>query len=332
MLKDISQRTGYSVSTVSRALDDSELISNKTKIIIQKVAREMGYNVKKRVDQNTKNRLVGIVVPDISNYFFSCIVQGVNTYFQKTDFGVIIFETGGGVYEEKVVLKKALRMDIEGLIIFPSGREVEHIRALDERELPIVIIGSEIKGFNVVDTDNKKGAYLVTNHLISLGHSRIGLISGRLENNSRIARLEGYKQALMEHNIPFDKKLVWEGSATKEFGYECTLGFLKANDRPTGIVSQNDLVALGAMTAAEESGLRVPQDLAIAGYDDTLLAKVVRPALTSVVQPKMEMGDIASKIIEDIITGKQNEKTKIIIAPRLIIRDSTMEKTNGINN
>lgn len=324
VLMDISRETGYSVSTVSRALDNSPLISKDTKQKIHKVAVRMNYDFNKKQQPAYSCRLVGVVIPDISNYFFSCIVQGINAYFRGSEFAVVLFETGANEYEEDVAIKKAVKMQMSGLIVFSSHKELDYLKEVDAEKMPVVVIGSEDQGINVIDTDNKRGAYLATRHLLSLGHSRIGVISGRLESKSRLARLEGYKEALIESGIPYNHELLWEGSATKNFGYSCALEFLQQDGAPSAVITQNDLVAFGVMVAAEELGVKIPQQLAVVGYDNTLLASAVTPHLTSVIQPQVEMGQIAAEIIEQLVSGKKTDKSKIVIAPRLIIRESTI--------
>ena len=331
VLRDISEKTGYSVSTVSRALEDSPLISRNTKQIIHRAAVEMNYSFGKKQQPAHPYKMVGVIIPDITNYFFSCIVQGINAYYQRSSFIVVIFETGGGDYEEDTAIKKAVDMQMSGLIVFSSHKELDYLKEVNETKMPIVVIGSEDKGINLIDTDNKRGAYLATKHLLSLGHSRIGVASGRLENKSRIARLEGYKEALIESGIQYDPELLWEGSATKNFGYSCALEFLRGGAPPSAVITQNDLVALGVMTAAKELGVKVPEQLAVVGYDNTLLATTVTPQLTSVMQPQAEMGHIAAEIIERLASGEKTDKLKVVIAPKLIIRESTVG-ANVYNN
>ena len=321
---DISKETGYSVSTVSRALDNSPLISKNTKRIIRRAAVMMNYDFNKKQQPEHPYRLLGAVIPDISNYFFSSIVQGINAYFRGSEFVVVLFETGGGEYEEDAAIKKAVAMQMSGLIVFSSHKELDYLKEVDAVKMPVVVIGSEDQGINVIDTDNKKGAYLATKHLLSLGHLRIGVISGHLESKSRLARLEGYKEALIENGIPYNPELLWEGNATKNFGYSCALEFLQKDGAPSAVITQNDLVAFGVMTAAEELKVKIPQQLAVVGYDNTLLASAVTPHLTSVMQPQTEMGQIAAEIIEQLVSGKKKDKSKIVIAPRLIIRESTI--------
>ncbi|MDR0448263.1 MAG: LacI family transcriptional regulator [Treponema sp.] len=323
-LRDISEETGYSVSTVSRALDNSPLISRNTRQIIRKVAIKMNYDFHNKQQLKHSCKMVGVIIPDISNYFFSCIVQGINAYYRGSDFVVVLFDTGGGEYEENVAIKKALSMEMSGLIVFSGRKELDYLKEIDAVKMPVVVIGSEDQGINVIDTDNKKGAYLATKHLLSLGHTHIGVVSGHLESKSRLARLEGYKEALVESGILYNPELVWEGSATKNFGYSCALEFLQKDAAPSAVITQNDMVALGVMAAAEELGVKIPDQLAVVGYDNTLLAAAVTPHLTSVMQPQVEMGHIAAEIIEELVSGKKTDKSKIVITPRLIIRESTI--------
>ena len=323
VLKDISEKTGFSISTISRALDDSPLISEETKSRIRRAAIDMNYDFGKK--QSTHQyKMIGVIIPDISNYFFSSIIQGINTYFQRSEFVVVLFETRGCDYEEDIAIKKAISMQMSGLIVFSSHKEMDYLKEVDSTKLPIVVIGSEEKGINVIDTDNKKGAYLATRHLLSLGHSRIGIVSGHLESKSRLARLEGYKEALIEREIPFDSQLLWEGSATKSFGYNCALEFLRSDTPPTAVITQNDLVALGVISAAKELKVQIPEQLSVVGYDNTLLATTISPTLTSVMQPQAEMGHIAAEMIEQLVNEKKTDKSKVVIAPKLIIRESTV--------
>ena len=323
-LKDIAEKTGFSISTVSRALDDNQRISRQTKLAIRRAAVEMNYDFNKRKQLAYSYRLIGVIIPDISNYFFASIVQGINSYFRKSEFVTSLFETGGGEYEEDVAINKAFELRMSGLIVFSGKKDLGYLKEIDSTKIPVVVIGSEDYGINVIDTDNKKGAYLATKHLLSLGHTRIGVVSGRLESKSRLARLEGYKKALVENEIRYDPALVWEGSASKDFGYDCALAFLNGDEPPSAVITQNDLVALGVISSAKELGVQIPQQLAVVGYDNTLLATTTTPPLTSVMQPQSEMGEIAADLIEQLVTGKKTDKSKVVIAPKLIIRESTV--------
>lgn len=330
-LKEIAQRAGVSVATVSRALNDNPLIKHETKQLIYKIARELDYELPifPRSLVDGKSKLIGLVVPDISNPFFSDIAKGAENKLKKDGYSLVLCNSDGELYEEKLCIKQLRRHNVDGLIFFPSTSDDKHLQQLVEQGVPVVLVGSDIQGFNVVKSDDEKGAYKATQHLIGLGHKRIAFISGRIEVSGRIERYNGYKKALLDSSIRFDEDLVIQGSVKRQHGYQATHDLFKLKDPPTAILTQNDIIAIGAMLALEELGKKVPKDIALVGYDDTILAGITRPMLTSVAQPKYEMGHLAAeqliKIIEESHDAK-DEKTKIILQPNLVIRESTIVK------
>ncbi len=221
---------------------------------------------------------------------------------------------------------------IDGLILMAAEVEedknfFQHLSGLVNSGLPVVLCDRKTDHLLVdqVRVDSVKGAYLATHHLIDLGHNRIGFINGSSKVLAGLERLKGYQKALIEHHILVDKNLISEEGFNQEGGYRSMQKFLKMRQRPTAIFAANDVIAFGAILAIREVKLKIPEKIAIVGFDDIELASVVSPGLTTVAQPKEEQGKIAaSLLLERINKTGPREPQKILLEPRLVVRESTI--------
>lgn len=335
-LKDIAKAAGVSSATVSRALNDSPLIKDETKQNVRRIAREMNYElpISPRSLVDGKSWLVGLIVPDMSNLFFSEIAKGIERRLRQDGYSLILYNTDGELYQEKAGIKNMRKYNVDGVICFPSTAEDQHLRSLMDQGIPVVLLDSKLPGFTVVRSDNEKGAYYAVQHLIRLGHRRIAFLSGRMEVSGRLDRYQGYRKALLDNSIAVDESLLIQGSVKRQHGYDSTKKLMQLSQPPTAIMTQNDVIALGALTALDELGYKVPEDIALVGYDDTVFASVTRPTLTSVAQPKYEMGYLAAEHLLRLIDHDQDsweKPTKVVLQPNLVIRDSTIVKSKGSN-
>jgi LacI family transcriptional regulator len=199
-----------------------------------------------------------------------------------------------------------------------------YLNTLRDQNYPYVLIdqADPANKSNVVDATNRQGAYDATRYLCELGHTRIACITGLLEMNSAAERLEGYKAALSDCKLPYREELVIQGDFWQKRAYEGTKSLLKSRHRPTAIFASNDLSALGAMEAAREANIRIPDDLSIVGFDDIPQSSIVFPKLTTVQQPLQEMGRVATKLLLDQIENPTQLPRRITLVTQLIIRDS----------
>ncbi len=331
-IKDIAKAAGVSHSTVSRALSDSPLVKAETKARIQRLAREMGYSPDARARSLVmgQTRTVGVVVTTIVDPFVTEVVQGIESTAHDHDYTVLLCSSNA-VPEREIAAVEMLRSKrVDGVIVTSSRVGALYLDHLERIGVPIVLINShsEYSGRYTysVSVDNQHGGHLVTSHLIQLGHRRIAYISRPSDFRSDRERLAGYRQALTEAGMPFDPALVVPGTGRTGGGERALPVLLGLDEPPTAVFCYNDLTAIGLLRAAREAGLAVPHDLAVVGFDDILLASYVFPPLTTIAQPKAEMGQRAMQMALALMKTKDPAEegiSDIIVKGQLIVRESS---------
>ncbi len=327
-IKDIAKKAGVSYATVSRALNNRPEVSEKTRREIQRLAAEMGYkpNAIARGLVTKETFTLGLIIPDITNPFFPEVARGVEEAASDAGYSVFLCNTNWDVKKEKTYIELLEEKRVDGLILASVCEDEKSLRDLIDREVPVVLINRvpEQVSINYVAIDNIKGAQQAVEHLISLGHRRIAYVGGLKQVESTRERLQGYRLALAIHDIPFKEELVRYGTFKKESGYESALALLSLPQPPTAIFAVNDILALGVIHAIKDKGLKVPDDVAVVGFDDIPFAAYAEVNLTTVAQPKYTMGEMAAKIlIDEIRKGPSPEKKYIVLPPTLVIRASS---------
>ena len=326
-IKDIARLANVSIATVSKVINNkTEGISEETKNRILQLIKETGYqpNAIARSLVTKKTKTIGLIVPDISNPFFPDVARGVEDGAHMDGYNVFLCNTDDNLDKEIEYIKVLREKCVDG-IIFTSGSipKYEHIVELRTSGIPIVIIDRRIDSEDVygVFLDNYKGGYIATRYLISLGHKRIGCVTGPLYVSSAIERLEGYKKALMDNGIDIDETLIFEGDYRISGG---AVGAEKLLDRKvTAIFAFNDLMAYGAYLTIRSHGYKIPDDISVVGFDDIQLSQVMEPQLTTIRQPAYDMGLNAVRILINLIGGKKCTKKIVKLQPQLIVRQST---------
>lgn len=316
-----------SSATVSRALTGRGYVREELREKILQVARELDYqpNSLARGLITKQSYTIGLVLPDITNPFFPAVARGVEDVAQRNGYNVILCNTDGNPRKEASYLGVLRSKQVDGVIFTTSQVSARHVERLLDAGTPVVLADRRVKiDCDFVVVDNIEGAYLATQHLIALGHSAIGVITGPQKVTTSTERIEGYRRALQESGVKMRDELILEGDYRQHSGYRHAKSLLKLGDPPTAIFACNDLMAIGVLAALEEEGIRVPEEVAVVGYDDTLLASVVRPGLTTVAQPKYEMGAIACELLIDRIRAKDRPTQQVILKPQLIIRESSV--------
>ncbi|MDQ0285974.1 LacI family transcriptional regulator [Desulfofundulus luciae] len=327
-IKDIARKAGVSYATVSRALNNRPEVSEKTRREIQRLAAEMGYkpNAIARGLVTRETLTLGLVIPDITNPFFPEVARGVEEAASEAGYSVFLCNTNWDVDKERTYIELLEEKRVDGLILASVTEDEEYLAELLSRETPVVLINRILDQVdtNYVAIDNVKGAQQAVEHLISLGHRRIAYVGGLEHVESTAERLHGYRLALAINNIPFEEELVRYGSFKKESGYENALSLLSLPEPPTAIFAANDILALGVIQAIKERELKVPENVAVVGFDDIPFAAYAEVNLTTVAQPKYTMGEMAAKIlIDEIRKGPSPEKKHIVLPPTLVIRASS---------
>lgn len=314
-------------------MNDKPDINENTKKKIEKIAQEMGYvrNVYATMLKSSVTHTIGVIMPDSSNPFFSEVFKGIDKAARERDYQIIIMNSEGVYENEEKFIKTLLERRVDGILLFPMQESYEDIRELIKEHFPMVLVGREIDEWNVdeIFSDEVKGGYIATKHLIEKGRTKIKMITDQLYNSASFGRLEGFKKALKEKGISFsenDVKLchhVHEGYHVQA-GYDKTMEMLQKKEKFDGIFCYNDLIAYGAIKALKEKKVKIPQEVSVVGYDDIRFSRLIEPELTTVKVHKFEMGYQAFQMIYKRIKNKNrvNCSTRKVLDVELVVRNS----------
>ena len=330
-LKKIAERVGKSVTTVSRALAGYDDVSQATREQVRQVALELGYepNIIARQLQKQRTDTLALVLPTygprFSDPFFSEFLTGVGNEATRHGFDLLVSTRAPGDEEEAAYLKNIRSRRVEGFILVRTRRQDRRISILQEHHFPFAVFGrTEARNdFPLVDEDSEFGISLVVEHLVKLGHRRLACIAA--PSNLMLAhyRLQGFLSALQKHGLPVEPDLIIAGDLTQQSGRVVGGQLLDLPRPPTAIVACNDLMALGAMSAAQERGLVVGRDISITGFDDIPPAEHAHPPLTTLNQPVYQIGTIVCEMLVKVISGQEISKPQLILQPSLVVRQST---------
>ena len=328
-LKDIASKLEVSVSTVSRALRDSPRISEETKRKVIELAREHNYFQTKHVDTflTKKINAIGVIVPRIKYHLYAMAISGIEEVLEKHQMQIIIGQSNESYEREKILVKELMDAGVAGLIVSLASetKDFEHFFDVIESKVPLVFFNrlcDEVDSDKVV-IDNFKAAFDAARHLISVGCKRIAYIGGPKFLQISATRLLGYKQALASENLPIDESRIESSDFTKEGNLNAARKLLYAPEPPDGILAFSDQVAIGAMLAAKERGLKIPEDIAIIGFNNEPVDELLEPTLTSIEQPSYEMGVQSAQLIMERIGQFEKRVTRKVLESNLIVRGST---------
>lgn len=327
-LADIARELGLSKMTVSRAINNDPLVNARTRDRVLEVSRRLNYqpNHYARALATNRSFLIGVIVPDLMHSYFAEILHGIGEFARSANFQIVIGNTEEHLTRE-ISEVEALRWRTDGLIIAPSlpASKVDVYRSMIEDGTKIVLIDRTLEGLEcpMVTTDNIEVGVMATEHLIKLGHTRIGHLRGTTTSTSR-ERLDGYKQALSKNDIAFDKSLVRDCGLMESDGYKAMKAWIKDGDLPTAIFAVNDPTAIGAMQAMTEAGLKIGEDLALVGGGNIHYGDMLSVPLTTVSWSRSEMGQSAVRLLIQLIEGSNKDAVnqKVILSPSLIVRKS----------
>jgi len=331
-IKDIAEKLNVSIATVSRALRGSSEIKKETKKAILEMAKEMDYhpNLLASSLSSKKSKVIGVVVPTINRYFWSNSISGIENIAYKEGYKVMIFQSGELFSKEIEIVETLANSRVDGIIIAFSKEtnNFTHVQHVIDRGIPVVLLERTCKNLKTskVVTDDKNGAQTITKHLIDKGRRNIAYICGPLSLGVCRDRLKGYKEALKEAGLPFKQELVVE---VEDFRFEQAGQALERlwslPTKPDGVVCFADILAIGTIHAAHNLGIKIPDQLSVAGFGDDETSRFISPALTTMSQPSFEMGELAAQIIlkEIKLSGEYCPKRTEIIRPQIIIRGST---------
>jgi LacI family transcriptional regulator len=323
-IRDVAARAGVSVATVSKVINQRYGVAADTFARVRTVIDELGYEASLVAQslRNHKTNVIGILVSDLEP-FSTELLKGAADAIRGTGFELVVYSAGGRVGDhvgwERRYLSRLSGTLVDGaILVTPTVVDVRY-------GAPIVAVDPHMgpSDLPTIDSDNLRGAQLATDHLLSLGHRRIGMLTGRADLQSARLREEGYRQALAVAGVPVDEDLVQAGDYDADVSSASALRLLKSDHRPTAIFAANDISAIATVSAAAWLGMRVPEDLSVVGFDNVPESVLNSPPLTTIHQPIREMGHSAIELLIRLIHGEPADPTHLTLATSLIVRQST---------
>ncbi len=325
-IKDIAKMSGLSITSVSLILNGKDVrVSQEKRDNVLSIAKQYGYipNSYAVGLVTRRTNTVGLIIPDISNMFFSQVAKYMEKNFKEHGYRLILCNTDDSAEEERNYMKMMLSQ-VDALVICRANENVDSpdISGFKKNGIPVVAFDRYDENMHcpVVATDNKTAVKEAIKHLVSLGHRRIACITGPVNSFSYASRFDGYKEALSEEGIEFDDRLVRNGDYRFESGFDCTMSLLKEN--PTVIFAFNDMMAYGGFKAIEQSGLRVPEDVSVLGFDDLMFSSMLSVPLSSVRQDVEGMCDKTCDIIYSALDGNAVDNSVTLFKASPVYRES----------
>ena len=333
---DIARKLNISTATVSRGLQDHPAVNKKTKKKIFDTVTELGYryNHFARNLRQSQTKTIGVLVHELNSNFITSVLSGIEKITNEAGYDLIIAHSSENAKKEADNAKNLFNKRVDGLIasLSMNTESLDHFKPFEEKEVPVVFFDRvEQDGLtNAVIIDNAKCGYVATNHLIEQGCKRIVHVTSSLKRNVYSQRFKGYRDALFDNGLPFDDSMLIVNDLSENAGIDAALKILKMNPLPDGIFVTNDFVAAVCMRTLKEHGVTIPDDIAIVGFNNDAIGKLIEPALTTINYPGMDMGEIAAKNLIDHLKGISDiHKTNTtILRSDLIIRQSSLKKKN----
>ena len=325
-IKELADLAGVSTATVSRALNNSPGISEKTRKRILDIAEKMDYqpNVIAKGFSKQKSYTIGIAIHDISNNFYSEVLKGAEEVANTHNYTVVFFNTEYNPEKERKVLEFLKSGRIDGLLGYMSNRVLDECIDIARRKKPFILMGHFFDEVDCpqVGCNNISSAYEITEYLIKRGHKKIAHVAGSRDTKTGMQRLLGYQRAMENYNLPIDDNWIIETDYTNEGAYPKVLDFLKKNQDITAIFAANDALAAACYHAIYDLNLSIPEDISVVGHDDIEAASLLHPQLTTMQQQKRKIGRIAANKLFSIINNHEMKKDIVIVPTSLIERNS----------
>lgn len=325
-LHELAKAAGVSVATVSRVLNNNDHpVNEATRRRVQAVANELGYrpNMMARSLKTDRTLTIGLIVDNIISPFTPTMIRGIQDHLKQAEYFSVVINTDWKPEIETRAIHDLISRSIDGIIFVESFLR-DASPTLDLANKPYVFVHRIFGNVhrNSVGVDERYGARLAVEHLVKLGHSRIGFINGPEGWHASEMRLIGYRETLEQFGIPFNPELVVEGDWEVQSGYPAAKHFIAMTERPTALFAANDLMALGAIYAIQDTGLSVPSDMAVVGYDDREIASLARPTITTVQMPCYEMGQASAQLLLGMIAKQTQSAEPVKVQGKLIVRES----------
>ncbi|OXX70715.1 substrate-binding domain-containing protein [Vibrio sp. V03_P4A6T147] len=326
-MKDIARLAGVSTSTVSHVINKSRYVSNEIAERVNKAAQDLNYapSALARSLKMNRTRTIGMLVTTSTNPFFGEVVKGVERSCYHKGYNLILCNTEGDSQRMQASINTLLQKRVDGLLLMCSTLEGERIDVFERYpDIPVVVMdwGPMLFPSDKIQDNSLRGGYIAANYLIECGHKEIGCITGPLIRHQAQMRYEGYKRAVLEAGLDIYPNWIVESDFECEGGYEAFNKMLAKGPLPSAIFVSNDMMAMGVINAANEKGIRIPEDLSLMGYDDIHIARFMSPALTTIHQPKYRLGKAA---VDTLLARLENEALEpqiVQLEPTLVVRKS----------
>ncbi len=326
-IAEIAKRAHVSTATVSRAINKSGPVKPATARKVWRIVAELNYfpNSHARALVSGRSRLLGLIVSDITNPFFSELIRSFESHAAQQQYDLLITSTDYETARMTATLRRMLERKVDGVAVMTSEMDLGLIRELSRRGVPIVFmdVGQMGPRMSHVVIDYSNGIHQAVDHVVGLGHKHIAFISGPLALASARTRRQAFVDRMRAHGLSPDRRMIREGTHTADGGQREMAALLRANRKPTAVIASNDWTAIGALHAIQSEGLRVPEEISLVGFDDIPLVSYTSPALTTVRMSAVDVGSTAFEALFRMIGGELPEGDVFQIATKLVIRHST---------
>jgi DNA-binding LacI/PurR family transcriptional regulator len=331
-ITDLARELNISPSTVSRALNNHPAINNETKKAVTELAARLNYrpNLQALNLLKKKTNTIGVVIPDITSYFYSSIITGIQDFFNPLGYNLILGQSNESYEEERKIIHTFSSVRVDGILIAPASNtiNVNHLKKLTEDHIPVVIFDRDCEDIDVdkVFVNEYSGAFQAVDYLVQSGCSKIAHLGGVTNISTSRHRMQGYFDALKKNKIPVrDEFIVICEGFTPEDGANAVQKLLSLNEIPDAVFAVSDSVAIGAMHAIKEAGIEIPGQISVVGFDDILYSSYFKPSLTTVWQPVYEMGILSARILAKRIDhSEEGYKPRVeTLFPELVVRGSS---------
>jgi len=333
-ITDVAQEAGVSRATVSRVISGKTVTSDKVKSRVFAAIEKLGYqpNLVARSLRVQQSKIIGLIISDIQNPFYTGLVRAVEDTAHENNFMVFLCNSDENIEKEILYVRLMVAEKVAGVVITPTRERDNPSRILIEAGVPVVAVDRSIMDLDVdsVVIDNCQMAIELMDHLISDGHKRIAIISGPSTSTTSRERLEGYFQALSNHGLPVDPALIRQGLPKEAFGYQAARELLELEQPPAALFLLNNLLTLGALRAIHEKNLRIPEDIALVGFDEVNWTSFINPPLTVATQPTYELGRKATELLINRIKQPTLATARHVIGATVVIRNSCANHSSSL--
>jgi LacI family transcriptional regulator len=325
-IKDVAEKAGVSIATVSRVFNNSDQVTQRTIDLVRKIARELNYfpNASARSLIRKKSDTFGMILPDMYGEFFSELIRGADKTAQKNSYNLLLSSSHNN-HEEIVEALNVMKGRVDGIVMMSPLIDAHMLHENLPKTLPIILLHCDVQdnAFDSITIDNYSSALRIVKHLINHGHERIAIIKGARGNYESAQRLRGYRDALTRAGYSVNPSYELDGEFSEESAYDAIRKLLVSKVLPTAVFASNDSMAIGALRAFHDNGITVPDDIALVGFDDIPISRYIKPSLTTVHVPINEMGVLAIERLMNAVEEKNSiTKEQIVFPTQISIRES----------